>query len=184
MIKIYIGILFIGLIHPLVSIERLEVKEIQYKIENEIVSQEKYSEFLRKLSFVRFTEFYRNNPEKTYFKNYRSGLIFYEEKLILEKTKALFLIRKIQMTGNQIYKINEKYVSKEEFDLYLKDLKEIQETWYCKKESTGGTTGYDAKDQSDNIYKIIQSSYEEIGINVIVEKKNVNFKFPLLIEKN
>lgn len=44
------------------------------------------------------------------------------------------------------YKITGKSVSKEEFEEFLSTLKEIPHTWYCAETTTGGITGYDAKD--------------------------------------
>lgn len=51
------------------------------------------------------------------------------------------------------YTINDKKVTKEEFDDFLKSLKEIQHTWFCVETAKGGITGYDAQDKDGIVYE-------------------------------
>ena len=68
--------------------------------------------------------------------------------------------------------INGKKVSDEEFQSFLKTLKEIPDTWFCAKTSRGGRTGFNGKDETGNIYEYRSVSENEKQINSITSKKN------------
>lgn len=49
--------------------------------------------------------------------------------------------------------IDDTVVNREEFEKFLKTLKEVPHTWFCAESTTGGETGYDAADWLGNIYE-------------------------------
>ncbi len=51
------------------------------------------------------------------------------------------------------YTIDDKKVSKKEFNNFLSGLKEQEHTWFCDETSTGGMTGYDGKDKDGVLYE-------------------------------
>jgi hypothetical protein len=52
------------------------------------------------------------------------------------------------------YKIDNKIVTQEKFEKFLTCLKEISGTWFCAETTTGGITGYDAKDKREKVYEV------------------------------
>jgi len=58
------------------------------------------------------------------------------------------------MEKKDIYIINNNEVSKEEFDNFLKTLKEIEKTWFCAEMKDGGLTGYDASYTNGIVYEV------------------------------
>jgi hypothetical protein len=61
------------------------------------------------------------------------------------------------------YKIDNKMVTKEAFDKFLKELIELPHTWFCAETTNGGITGYDAKDRNGIIWEYRAAS--ESGAN-------------------
>jgi hypothetical protein len=68
------------------------------------------------------------------------------------------------------YKINDKVVSKEEFDKFLKSLKEVPHTWFCAETTNGGMTGYDATDQNGTVYEYRAVTDNGISRSTILKK--------------
>ena len=87
--------------------------------------------------------------------------------------KAIEEIRMVKDSINTVYEINNKVVSKEKFEKFNKSLKEISGTWYCAETTTGGITGYDAKDKKGRIYELIYCSESGKSTNSIILKTNV-----------
>jgi len=74
---------------------------------------------------------------------------------------------------NAPYSIDNKEVSKEEFERFLANLKEVHNTWFCAETSTGGTTGYDATDQHGIIYEFRSTSDSGKSANTINQVKRM-----------
>ncbi len=68
------------------------------------------------------------------------------------------------------YTINDKKVSRVEFDKFLKGLEEIKGTWFCDETTTGGNTGYDAKDKQGTVYEYRAESEQHSSKNSIKKK--------------
>jgi len=68
------------------------------------------------------------------------------------------------------YKINDSIVTQKKFDLFLSSLKEVERTWYCKKTTTGGKTGYDVTDKNGTIYTYIAVTDGKKNTNAIKKK--------------
>jgi hypothetical protein len=69
------------------------------------------------------------------------------------------------------YSINNKTVSEKEFNKFKDSLKEIKGTWFCAETNTGGTTGYDAKNNFGTIYEIRFTTDDKVNSNSIQERK-------------
>lgn len=62
-------------------------------------------------------------------------------------------VKKMEDSSKEVFKINDKVVSIEEFTDFLNTLKEIPGTWFCAETKNGGRTGYDATDKDGIIYE-------------------------------
>jgi len=74
------------------------------------------------------------------------------------------------MEKKDVYIINNNEVNKEEFDKFLKTLKEIENTWYCAELKDGGETGYDAADPNGIVYQVRFRSSMNGSRNSIIKK--------------
>ena len=61
------------------------------------------------------------------------------------------------------YSINDAPVAADEFNAFLKTLREVRGTWFCAETNKGGTTGYDAVDTRGAVYQY--RVYSESGNN-------------------
>lgn len=71
---------------------------------------------------------------------------------------------------SSVFLIEDKSVSKNEFDKFLATLKENPNTWFCAETTNGGRTGYDASDIEGVVYEIRFIS-EEVTTSFIRRKK-------------
>jgi hypothetical protein len=74
------------------------------------------------------------------------------------------------MKAKDRYLINEKSVSKKEFDKFLTTLKEVPGTWFCAETNVGGTTGYDAADNHGVLYMYKSETNADGTVNSITLK--------------
>jgi hypothetical protein len=65
------------------------------------------------------------------------------------------------------YLINEKTVSKKQFEKFLATLKEVPGTWFCAETNVGGTTGYDAADKHGVLYLYRSETNADGAVNSI-----------------
>jgi hypothetical protein len=91
------------------------------------------------------------------------------------KTTQLTLAVMVSEKINAPYSIDNKEVSKEEFERFLANLKELYNTWFCAETSTGGTTGYDATDQHGVIYEFQATSDSGKNTNTLRKKESLPF---------
>lgn len=54
---------------------------------------------------------------------------------------------------SEAFFIDDKQVDQEHFISALRELKEIEHTWFCRETAEGGETGYNVKDKNDVIYE-------------------------------
>jgi len=70
------------------------------------------------------------------------------------------------------YLIDNKSVSKKEFERFLAKLKQVPGTWFCAETNNGGVTGYDAKDDKGVLYSYKSESTQAGVLNTLALKKN------------
>lgn len=68
------------------------------------------------------------------------------------------------------YSIEGMPVSRLEFEVFLKSLREIEGTWFCAETSEGGITGYDARDWRFARYEYRSESRRD-GSVISIRKK-------------
>lgn len=166
---------------------KIEANSIKYFIEEELVSEEEFFEFRRKLKEVKYTRYKKviGSQWTIYSNESDSRNNLYETKMIFNSNAVIYSIQKVKPEGSQIYKINERLVSKEKLDEFGKSLKEIKGTWFCAETSKGGRTGYDAIDKNAIVYTIRFSSEENISSGSILEKNATeNVFYPLVQLRN
>jgi hypothetical protein len=72
-----------------------------------------------------------------------------------------------------IYTINDSAVTEKKFNEFLTGLKEIEGTWYCAETTTGGRTGYEAKDKNGMVYVYKAETDLNKNLNSISTKKEL-----------
>lgn len=79
-----------------------------------------------------------------------------------------------QQKDNETFEINGKIVTQKVFESFFARLKEIPDTWYCKKTTTGGRTGFDARDTITNmIYRYTSSVDNGQSKSSLKQKENI-----------
>jgi hypothetical protein len=68
------------------------------------------------------------------------------------------------------YLINNKSVSRKEFETFLATLKEVPGTWFCAETNKGGVTGYDALDSKGVVYRYRSESSPDGARNTLTLK--------------
>jgi hypothetical protein len=72
----------------------------------------------------------------------------------------------------ETYTIDDVAVSADEFNRLLKSLKEVPHTWFCAETSTGGMTGYDARDKKGVVYEFRAKSDNGKGTTTLRKKRS------------
>jgi hypothetical protein len=69
------------------------------------------------------------------------------------------------------YLIDNKSVSKNEFEVFLAKLKQVPGTWFCAETSKGGVTGYDVGDNKGGLYSYKSESSSNGSLNTLTSKR-------------
>lgn len=78
---------------------------------------------------------------------------------------------RMESSGAIQYKIDGQTVTSAEYDLFINGLLTEKTNWYCKEDSTGGTTGYELNDKNGRVYKVAE---ETIGKSQVFSVTSVN----------
>lgn len=79
-------------------------------------------------------------------------------------------IRAQEIKVESKYTLDGRIITEAEFSQFKDSLKEVKGTWFCAETSTGGITGYDAKDINGILYEIRLISDNKMDENSIRRK--------------